>query len=83
MVRAMSGGFFQKLKRAVMQERPLHELDRRMAKQHVKKRLAVIFPELRGNPKALEEAYRSLDLQPREGTEDGEAGTYYEMRLPL
>lgn len=42
--------------------------ERRLAEEWVKRRLALIFPELRGNPRALAEAYRELDLQPRDGT---------------
>lgn len=44
-------------------ERPLHAIDRRLAKEWIKKRLATLFPELRGNPVALENAYRELGLE--------------------
>ncbi len=59
-------------------ERPLHTVDRRMAKEWIKKRLAVLFPELRGNPVALENAYRELGLEST-GTvrrPDGEVSTF-------
>lgn len=46
-------------------ERPLHEIERRLAKEYVKRRLAALYPELRGDPEALERAYRELDLAPR------------------
>lgn len=42
--------------------------DQRLAQEWVKRRLVQLFPELRGNPRALAEAYRELDLQPRGGT---------------
>jgi hypothetical protein len=45
-------------------ERPLHEIDRRLAKEWIKKRLAGLYPELRGDPEALEAAYRELGLEP-------------------
>ena len=53
-------------KRVILQERPerpLHALDRRMAKEWIKKRLATIFPELRGDPERLEAAYQELGLE--------------------
>ena len=53
-----------------------------MAKQFIKRRLAIVFPELRNDPVALEKAYRALNLQPREGTEEGDAMTYFEITLP-
>ena len=59
-------------------ERPLHAIDRRLAKEWIKKRLAALFPELRGNPVALENAYRELGLEST-GTvrrPDGEISTF-------
>jgi hypothetical protein len=53
-----------------------------MAKQWVKKRLVHVYPELKDDPKALEAAYRSLSLEPRLGTEEGDQATYFEMTLP-
>ena len=44
-------------------EQPLHAIDRRLAKEWIKKRLAALFPELRGDPVALENAYRELGLE--------------------
>ncbi len=44
-------------------ERPLHAIDRRLAKEWIKKRLAALFPELKGDPIALENAYRELGLE--------------------
>lgn len=46
-------------------ERPLHEVERRLAKEYVKRRLAALYPELRADPEALERAYRELGLEPR------------------
>ena len=64
-------------------ERPLHAVDRRMAKEWIKKRLATLYPELRGDPVALEAAYRDLSLEST-GTirrPDGEIQTF-SMKLP-
>ncbi len=44
----------------------MHEVERRLAKEPVKRRLAALHPELRGDPEALERAYRELNLEPRE-----------------
>ena len=73
---------FQLIKRAFRQEEPLHPVDRGMAKLWIKRRLAAVFPELRDNPPALEKAYRSLNLEPRAGREEGDAETVFEMTLP-
>ena len=73
----------QFLKRALGREPALHPIDRGLAKRWVKKRLLVVFPELRNNPQALEDAYRSLSLEPQLGTEEGDAGTYFEITPPL
>ena|SRR5579862_9635813 len=72
-------GFF---KRAMGHDHGLHPLDRKIAKQYIKKRMLLLFPELRNNPAALEKAYRDLSLEPRPGTEEGDMGTYFEMVLP-
>jgi hypothetical protein len=71
--------FFRK---ALGREPALHPIDHGMAKQWVKKRLLAVYPELRNDPKALEAAYRSLSLEPRLGTDEGEQATYFEMTLP-
>lgn len=68
--------------KALGREPALHPTDRRMAKQWIKKRLLVIYPELRNDPKGLEEAYQTLSLEPRLGTEEGEQPVYFEMTLP-
>jgi hypothetical protein len=64
-------------------ERPLHAIDRRLAKEWIKKRLAGLYPELRGDPEALEAAYLELGLEPA-GTvrrPDGDVKSYA-MNLP-
>ena len=64
-------------------ERPLHAIDRRMAKEWIKKRLAALYPELRGDPAALETAYHELGLEST-GTvrrPDGEVPSFA-MKLP-
>ncbi len=75
--------FFQRVLLPQKPERPLHAIDRRMAKEWVKKRLAALYPELRGDPQALEIAYRELGLEAT-GTvrrPDGEVPSF-EMNLP-
>jgi hypothetical protein len=72
--------FFRK---ALKREPALHPIDQGLAKQWVKKRLLSVYPELRDNPKALEAAYRSLSLDPRLGTDEGDAAAYFELTLPL
>jgi hypothetical protein len=69
-------------KRTFRNEPKLHPLDGRLAKQWIKRRLAILYPELRSNPLALERAYQQLGLEPRAGTEEGDAHTYFEMSLP-
>ncbi len=64
-------------------ERPLHAVDRRMAKEWIKKRLTALYPELRGDPVALEAAYQDLGLEST-GTirrPDGEVQSFA-MKLP-
>jgi len=60
---------------------PLHPLDRGLARQWIKRRLIVLFPELRHDPAALERAYRDLSLEPRPGGV-GDMQTYYEVISP-
>ena len=62
-------------------EPPLHPMDRRIAKRWVKERLKRLYPELRLDPKALEQAYHDLGIEPREGTGKGGA-TVFEITLP-
>ncbi len=73
---------FQLIKRAFSHEPALHPVDRQLAKRWIKQRLGAVYPDLRRNPAAMERAYRSLDLQPREGQEEGDAETVFEVTLP-
>jgi len=68
--------------KALGREPALHPIERSMAKQWVKKRLVLVYPELKDDPEALEAAYRSLSLEPRLGTEEGDQATYFEMTFP-
>ncbi len=54
------------LKRVLGMGPVVHPVDGGLAKRWIKQRLVVVFPELRGNPRALEAAYRSLSLEPAE-----------------
>ena len=62
-------------------EPPLHPMDRRLAKRWVKERLKRLYPELRLDPKALEQAYQDLGIEPHEGSRKGGA-TVFEINLP-
>ena len=78
----MNSPLMQFFKKALGREPALHPIDRGIAKQWIKKRLLHVYPELRNDPKALEAAYRSLSLEPRLGTEEGDQAAYFEMTLP-
>ena len=43
----------------------VHPVDRGLARHWTKQRLAAVFPELRGDARGLEAAYRALDLAPK------------------
>ena len=78
----MNSPLMQFFRKALGREPALHPIDRGIARQWVKKRLVAIYPELRNDPQALEEAYRTLSLEPRLGTEEGDQAAYVEMTLP-
>jgi hypothetical protein len=78
----MKKGLFATIKRAFTREPKLHPVEAGLARRWIKQRLLVVFPELRNDPPALEKAYRTLSLTPREGTEEGEPATVFEMSLP-
>lgn len=78
----MNSPLMQFFRKALGREPALHPVERGMAKQWVKRRLVLIYPELRNDPKALDAAYRSLSLEPRLGTEEGDQAAYFEMILP-
>ena len=82
LMRDMKKGLFEAIKRAFNREPKLHPIDAGLAKRWIKQRLLVVFPELRNNPRELERAYQSLGLSPREGTEEGDLETVFEMSLP-
>ena len=75
--------FFKRVWLPERPERPLHALDRRIAKEWIKKRLVALYPELRGNPEALETAYRELGMESTGVVQrlDGEVNTFA-MRAP-
>lgn len=79
----MKSGLFQLIKRAFFREPDLHPVERGMARRWIKQRLVTVFPELRNNPAALEHAYRTLSLEPRAGSEAGDAETVFELNLPV
>lgn len=56
---------YQLFKRALGFAPKIHPVDRRMARHWTKQRLISVFPELRGDARRLEAAYRALDLAPR------------------
>jgi hypothetical protein len=78
----MKSGLFQLIKRAFFREPELHPVERGMARRWIKQRLVTVFPELRNNPAALERAYQTLGLEPRAGSEAGDAETVFEMTIP-
>jgi hypothetical protein len=78
----MNSPLMKFLLRAFGREPKLSPLDGKLAKQWVKRRLLMIYPELRGDPKGLEAAYQSLSLEPCLGDEEGDSAIYFEMKLP-
>ncbi|MEI7820690.1 MAG: hypothetical protein WCK55_07215 [Verrucomicrobiota bacterium] len=55
----------QFIQRALGHPPKLHPVDHGFARHWTKQRLAAVFPELRGDARRLEAAYRALDLAPR------------------
>jgi hypothetical protein len=60
---------------------PVTPVERILAKRWVKERLKRLFPELRHDPKALEEAYQALSLEPQPGAGKG-GSMLFEVVLP-
>jgi len=60
---------------------PVTPVERILAKRWVKEHLKRIFPELRHDPKALEETCQALSLEPLPGAGKGGA-TMFEVVLP-
>lgn len=73
--------FLDRLWQKLSGEPPLHPIDRQMAKRWVKERLKIMYPELRHDPRALEEAYQSLTLEARPGAGKG-GQALFEVILP-
>ena len=78
----MRTGLRSLFQRALSKAPPISRVEGGLAKTWIKRRLLVLYPELRNHPKDLETAYQELDLEPRRGSEDGEAYSYYEMKAP-
>ncbi len=70
------------VKRAFRSGPAIHPVEHGMARRWIKQRLIAVFPELRNNPAALEQAYRTLNLEPRPGQGADEAETVFELTLP-
>jgi hypothetical protein len=56
---------YQFFQRALGLAPKIHPVDRGLARHWTKQRLAAVFPELRGDARRLEAAYRALDLEPK------------------
>jgi len=61
---------YDRFKRALGLAPKIHPVDRGLARHWTKQRLAAVFPELRGDARGLEAAYRALDLEPRASETD-------------
>jgi hypothetical protein len=78
----MKSSVLKFFKRWFSGEAKLHPLDRGLAKMWIKRRLIAVFPELRHDPNALEQAYQALSMEPR-FRDEGASQTYFELTLPL
>jgi hypothetical protein len=78
----MRPGLIELFKRAFRLDAKLHPIDRSVARRWIKMRLAAVFPELRGNPHALEAAYRSLDMEARVETNGRTWTPVFEINAP-
>jgi hypothetical protein len=70
----------EKFKRALGFAPLVHPIEQGLAKRWIKQRLLAVFPELRGNPRALDAAYRALDAEPTAGGPD-EMETVFELNV--
>jgi len=77
----MRKGLLGYIKSRFLGDRPLHAVDRQMAKMWIKKRLVRVYPELQNNPQALEQAYQALNLEARPGMRQNIPS--YEVTLPV
>lgn len=72
---------FEFLKQKLHGAPPVSAVERIMAKRWVKARLKRMYPELRHDPRALEQAYQSLSMEPRPGAGKG-GSMMFEIVLP-
>jgi hypothetical protein len=70
----------QAFKRAMGMAPVVHPVDGSMAKRWVKQRLLAVYPELRADPKALEQAYQTLGLDAHPGG-PGEPDVVFEINI--
>jgi hypothetical protein len=70
----------QAFKRAMGMAPVVHPVDGSMAKRWVKQRLLAVYPELRSDPKALEQAYQTLGLEAQPGA-PGEPDVVFEINI--
>lgn len=79
----MKTGLVSLFRRQFLGESPVHPVDRRLAKEWIKKRLVAIFPELRWDPEGLERTYHDLNLEMlREQASSTEPEPLYQVKLP-
>ena len=78
----MQGSLLHFLKRSLTGEPPLHPVEVRQAESWIKRRLVLLYPKLRDNPKALEIAYRQLTLRSKKVETDSGNETVFELMLP-
>lgn len=67
-------------KRALGMAPVVHPVQSSMAKRWVKQRLLAVYPELRGDSKALDASYRALSLDPQPGA-PGEPDIVFELNV--
>ena len=67
-------------KRAMGMAPVVHPVESSMANRWVKQRLLAVYPELRSDPKALEEAYQMLSLEAQPGS-PGEPDVVFEVNI--
>ena len=72
--------FIEFFQRALGRPTNLHPVDLGLARHWTKQRLAAVFPELRGDARRLEAAYRALDLKPR-ASDTNPSETVFEIGL--
>lgn len=77
----MRTGLLGFIKTRFLGDRPVHPIEGKMARMWIKKRLVAVYPELRNNPQALEQAYRALNLEERPEMRQNMA--CFEITLPV